>query len=209
MILLIGILTFLTVGCNKQQEDGTNDNAERPTESTTEESTTEESTTEESTAEQKQNMADSETEPNTEENQNKSAPLDGFSAKEIEYARVYLQLGPNPDIEELYVKHIPAGTKINRQSENSLEYPEDVIQLTGARLVDGAVTYSGNGDGTVNLYNVPKRWGDADADMRETTKNIINTTETVYIEARADEKVADLASRIIYMEEYIEEHSPG
>src|SRR5690606_31259373 len=78
--------------------------------------------------------------------QEEKDPLDEYSHEQIEYARVWLQLGPNPDIDELNVLHIPAGTPLNPDDETSANYPEDVIQLAGSRLIDGSVTYSGNGD---------------------------------------------------------------
>ncbi|PAE37508.1 hypothetical protein CHI06_20200 [Bacillus sp. 7884-1] len=80
-----------------------------------------------------------------------------YSSEQIEYARIWLHLGPNQEIDELNVLHIPAGT-INPNDDTSSHYPENVIQLAGSRLVEGSVTYSGNGDGTINVYNVPLRW---------------------------------------------------
>lgn len=68
--------------------------------------------------------------------------------------------GYNLAIDELKVEHISKGTPLNPDDETSIDYPEDVIQLSGTRLVDGVITYSGNGNGTVNIYNVPKRWDD-------------------------------------------------
>src|SRR5699024_7907898 len=125
-----------------------------------------------------------------------------YSTEEIEYARIYLQFGPNPDIEELYAEHIPEGTQMNPLDDGSLDYPEDVVQLSGSRLVDGAITYSSNGDGTINIYNVPKRWENPEtynndsSIMKETTQEIIDNTETVYVEPGDDEAVAEMASRI-------------
>ena len=45
--------------------------------------------------------------------------LTQYSSKQIEYARVWLQLGANQQIDELYVKHIPAGTPINPDDHTS------------------------------------------------------------------------------------------
>ncbi|MFD1851429.1 hypothetical protein [Oceanobacillus bengalensis] len=118
--------------------------------------------------------------------------LSQYSSEQIEYARVWLQLGANQDIDGLYVQHIPAGTPLNPNDETSLEYPEDVIQLAGGRLVDGSVTYSGNGDGTINEYNVPLRWdGNYPAGEKFYT-DIINHTESVYIDTGNDEDVIEL-----------------
>lgn len=124
--------------------------------------------------------------------------LSGYSSKQIEYARVWLLLGPNQGIDELNVHLIPAGTPINPNDETSANYPEDVIQLAGSRLVDGSVTYSGNGDGTINVYNVPLRWETNVPDdlpenyMRELTREIIENTELVYVDPGEDDKISEL-----------------
>src|SRR5699024_8100689 len=84
-------------------------------------------------------------------------PLSAYSSEQIEYARIWLQLGPNQELDELNVHHIPAGEPLHSEDETSVNYPEDVIQLSGTRLVDGSVTYSGNGDGKINVLNVSFR----------------------------------------------------
>lgn len=127
-------------------------------------------------------------------------PLSKYSSAEIEYARVWLQLGPNQEIDELNVLHIPAGEPLNPGDDTDVSYPEGVIQLSGSRLVDGSVTYSGNGDGTINVYHVPLRWyggfapsDDLDKDeIIEEMENIIENTELVYIDTGTDEKIIDL-----------------
>jgi hypothetical protein len=81
-----------------------------------------------------------------------------FTDEEIEYAKVWLQLGVNQDIDELNVYKIVAGTKINEDDETSIVYPNDVIQLAGSRLIDGVVTYEKNEDGTIKVYNIPLRF---------------------------------------------------
>lgn len=130
--------------------------------------------------------------------------LSKYSSKQIEYARVWLQLGPNQEIDNLYVKQIPKGTPLNPDDDTSLKYPEDVVQLTGSRLVDGVVTYSSNGDGTINVYNVPLRWyggfpppEDIDKEkVQEEMKNIINNTKKVYIDPNSEEKVIAVIKKI-------------
>ncbi|WP_028274727.1 hypothetical protein [Atopococcus tabaci] len=142
------------------------------------------------------------TEQPDEEATAESADDSAYSAEEVEYARVWLQLGPNPDIETLYVERIPAGTLINPLDETSVVYPEEVIQLSGSRLVDGSVTYSGNGDGTINVYNVPLRWEsnpspEAGEDfMKEYTQKISENTELVYVEPATGEEVEALIEKI-------------
>ncbi|MEC1648429.1 hypothetical protein [Bacillus halotolerans] len=131
-----------------------------------------------------------------EANSEKDNVLAEYSSEQIEYARVWLQLGANQEIDELNVRHISAGEPINPNDDTSAGYPEDVIQLAGSRLVDGSVTYSGNGDGTIKVYNVPLRWDSSDdvskGVMREVTENIIKNTKTVYVDTGDSEKIKRL-----------------
>ncbi|MCA1054072.1 hypothetical protein LCM10_03660 [Rossellomorea aquimaris] len=130
--------------------------------------------------------------------------LSPFTAKQIEYARVWRQLGPNQDIDGLYVRHIPAGTALDTKNGSRTVYPEDVIQLSGSRLVDGSVTYSGNGDGSINIYNVPLRWyggspppEDIDKDkVEEEMEELLENIELVYIKRGDDEEIAQLIGLI-------------
>lgn len=134
-------------------------------------------------------------------------PIAQYSSEKIEYARVWLQLGPNQQIDELYVRHIPAGTTLEPDHFPIVSYPEDVVQLSGSRIVDGSVTYSSNGDGTINVYNVPLpgRWyggsptppeGLDEETMREELEDIIKNTELVYINPGNDEAVKKLIELI-------------
>ncbi|WP_080873899.1 hypothetical protein [Oceanobacillus timonensis] len=131
--------------------------------------------------------------------------LSNFSSEEIEYARVWNQLGPNPDVEYIDVQHIPEGTLLNPEEDDiDVRYPEDVIQLRGDRIVDGVVTYSSNGDGTVNVYKTPYRWygglprpDDADLDeLKKDREEIINNTESVYIDTGNDEEIINLIGKL-------------
>ncbi|WP_286059124.1 hypothetical protein [Bacillus mojavensis] len=132
----------------------------------------------------------------TKEKDQEDNALSKYPSEKIEYARVWLQLGPNQEIDELNVRHISAGEPINPNDDTSASYPEDVIQLAGSRLVDGSVTYSGNGDGTINVYNVPLRW-DSSADvnknfMQKYTKNIIENKKLVHVDPGVEEKIIKL-----------------
>lgn len=131
-----------------------------------------------------------------EEKSQKDNVLAEYPSEKIEYARVWLQLGANQEIDELNVRHISAGEPINPNDDTSASYPEDVIQLAGSRLVDGSVTYSGNGDGTIKVYNVPLRWDSSDdvskGVMREVTENIIKNTKTVHVDTGDSEKIKHL-----------------
>ncbi|TWT25456.1 hypothetical protein FQV30_13210 [Planomicrobium sp. CPCC 101110] len=128
----------------------------------------------------------------TAKDQQGKGALSQYSSEEIEYARVWLQLGANQDIDGLYVQPIPAGEPLNPDDETSGTYPEDVIQLAGSRLVDGSITYSGNGDGTINVYNVPLRWDGEYPAGEEFYAEIIDNTELVAVDVGGDEEVIRL-----------------
>ncbi len=126
------------------------------------------------------------------EHQADEEALSKYTSNQIEYARVWLHLGPNQEIDELNVHHIPAGEKLNPDDETSASYPEDVIQLAGSRLVDGSVTYSGNGDGTINVYNVPLRWDGKYPAGEDFYNEIIEKTKLVPIDTGNDHEVIRL-----------------
>ncbi|ASF56596.1 lipoprotein [Bacillus velezensis M27] len=119
-----------------------------------------------------------------------------YSPLQIEYARIWLQLGENQQIDELNVRRIPAGAYVNPDDHTSARYPEDVTQLAGSRLVDGSVTYSSNGDGTIQVYNVPLRWESReDTDqgvMKEVTEEMIRHTKKVSVDTGDNEKIRRL-----------------
>ncbi|WP_080843952.1 hypothetical protein [Cytobacillus gottheilii] len=121
--------------------------------------------------------------------------LSQYSSEQIEYARIWLQLGPNQKIDELYVRHIPAGEPVNIHDETSANYPKDVVTLEGSRSVDGSVTYSSNGNGTINVYNVPSHWASPaqteENFMKKYTEDIIKNAELVYVDPGDDEKVIE------------------
>jgi len=59
-------------------------------------------------------------------------------------------------------------------------------------LVDGVVTYSGNGNGTINVYNVPLRWDGSYPAGEKFYTDIIENTKLVSISAGEDEKIIKL-----------------
>ncbi|MFP7296797.1 hypothetical protein [Neobacillus niacini] len=122
--------------------------------------------------------------------------LSSYSSEQIEYARIWLQLGPNQEIDELNVLHIPAGTPLNPNDDTSALYPKDVIQLAGSRLVDGSVTYSGNGDGSIHVYNVPLRWDGQYPAGEEFYKDIIENTELVSVQQGDNNRIIELIKLI-------------
>ncbi|MFP9131260.1 hypothetical protein [Niallia sp. BSM11] len=108
-----------------------------------------------------------------------------------------MQLGANQDLDELNIRHIPVGEPINPNIDNSATFPEGVIQLSGSRLIDGSITYKGNGDGTINVYYTPMRWEAPPPDvdektLQEETEEILNNTKKIYIEPAKGEDIIKL-----------------
>ncbi|MGM7692161.1 hypothetical protein ACS65S_08130 [Staphylococcus saprophyticus] len=105
-------------------------------------------------------------------------------------------------MDSLNVEKLPKGSKVNPQAEDSAVFKEDVVKLKAPMRVGGSVTYSSNGDGSINVYkNVPYDWRDSrtDANMKEaTTKVIEENVETVTINQGDDQTIADLARKIKY-----------
>ncbi|MBL6010594.1 hypothetical protein JNA71_19805 [Bacillus halotolerans] len=215
--VVLMLLVLLLVGCmggkeetsnndsalqseeNNNETEDSNQIAKDESEATTgsEESVTknsnENASTESSADESKETSSEGQ---KNEANSEKDNVLAEYSSEKIEYARVWLQLGANQEIDELNVRHISAGEPLNPNDDASAGYPEDVIQLAGSRLVDGSVTYSGNGDGTIKVYNVPLRWDSSDdlskGVMREVTEDIIKNAKTVYVDTGDSEKIKRL-----------------
>lgn len=136
---------------------------------------------------------------NNQSNKSDDNALSKYSTDEIEFARVWLQIVGNQEIKELKIRHISAGEQVNPYDDDSVDYPEDVITLEGEMMADGIVTYSGNGDGTINLYNIPSHWPSheqIDVSMEEYTEDIIKNTEQIYIETGKDEEVIELIKKL-------------
>lgn len=139
--------------------------------------------------------------------QSKKSHLTQFNSEQIEYARVWNQLGPLKNnmegMNELNVTKIAKGSKVNPNVKNSAVYPEDVVKLAAPMKAGGSVTYSSNGDGTINVYkNVPYNWVDFDSsDKADATKEAITKNiQTVKIKPTDNEQVAQLASKIKYQQ---------
>lgn len=78
--------------------------------------------------------------------------------------------------------------------------------VSGSRIADGMITYSGNGDGTINVYDIPygNRWyggmprpDDVDLEeVQEDMREMIENTETVTIEPGEDEEVITIIEKM-------------
>ncbi|WP_130860530.1 hypothetical protein [Gracilibacillus phocaeensis] len=203
------IFTILFVGCANDPEESDAAPEEEPAlekETTPQEEQNDESptadlsendagddidTTEESTP--------TEATKNEEPNNAEDNALSAYSSEEIEYARVWLQIIGNQDVTELNVSRTSAGEPVNPYDDNSVNYPEDIITLYGEFMAEGIVTYSGNGDGSINLYDVPSHWPSdeqIDESMEEYTENIINNTELISIDTGNEEEIIPIIDKL-------------
>ncbi|MCA1060354.1 hypothetical protein LCL96_15555 [Rossellomorea aquimaris] len=189
MILAMGFLLMACIGAAEQS--GSTEQAEPEKEESQRAEETEADETVDSVDMQEatsQNQSDSEEDP-----------LATYPSDKIEYARVWLQVIGNQDVEELNVRHISAGENLNPYDEESVSYPEDVIVLSGKAMADGVVTYSGNGDGTINVYDVPSHWPTSEQlkeSMEEYTQGIVEGAEKVSVDAGEDEEVIGLIEKM-------------
>lgn len=188
LLLCLSVVLFLLTGCTRdtKKEVAAEQELKSPEDIIGKEQVTLNEIKEESDTEDKKEDLD------TGEKDGSSLSL--YSSEQIEFARVWLQLGFNQEIDELNAQRIPSGTLINPNDHTSTSYPVDVIQLAGSRLVDGSVTYSGNGDGTINVYNVPLRWDGNYPAGENFYKEIIENTKLVYVEPNDEEKIIRLIS---------------
>lgn len=121
--------------------------------------------------------------------------LSDYAAQEIEYARVWLEVNGDEGIDTLSVSFLSSGEPVHSDDDESADYPEDVIQL--AADTGDIVTYSGNGDGTLNLYAVPSEWDDIPSDeVVDMTNQIIDDTELVSIDPNDDDAVINLIDKL-------------
>ncbi|MFC0016049.1 MULTISPECIES: hypothetical protein [Allobacillus] len=192
MILIICFLLFVSA-CQASDDQETQEKSSDDTEvlsDSAEESEEVEQEVVNSSKTKEENNTDTTDENN--EVVERTDPLVDYPNEKVEFARVWLQHGELKDVDSLNVRHIPAGTPLNPNDETSASYPEDVIQLSGARLVAGSVTYSGNGDGTINIYNVPLRWDGQHPAGEEFYQEIIENTEEIYVEVGDDQEIIEL-----------------
>ncbi|WP_242693004.1 hypothetical protein [Staphylococcus nepalensis] len=104
----------------------------------------------------------------------------------------------------MYVTKIPKGSKVNPQAQDSAVYKEDVVKLEAPMKAGGSVTYSSNGDGSINVYNsIPYKWenpqnSDYSQMDKITRKAIEDNVETIYIKPHDNKTVAKLANKVKY-----------
>src|SRR5699024_9526706 len=110
---------------NKQDEDNDQRKERKSTEQS--EAKKDKSLTQDSTAENDKNTDSKAKKKNDnvskkKNDDNSTSYLTGLSASEIEYARVWHQLGMIKDVKNIYVKKYPKGSPVNENAEKSAKY---------------------------------------------------------------------------------------
>lgn len=220
-ISIAGLLVIL-VGCNSNSNSSsdtiTSQSKDNETQNKNEETNTSDSgdNTESSKKQNKEQNDNKKQEKNNDSNENQQSTdknksyLNDFNSEEIEYARVWYQLISTRNdlkgIRDVYVTEIPKGSKVNPQAQNSAVYKENVVKLEAPMRAGGSITYSSNGDGTINVYNnIPYKWessqtSDYSKMDKVTRKAIEDNIETIYIKPHDNKQVAKLANKIKYSE---------
>lgn len=126
-------------------------------------------------------------ESEAETSESESTPsLDGYSAKEIEYARILLMTQAiDPDSSIIYVYENPAGTPVAEGYEETVKFPEATTTLFGEYGASGTITYASHGDGNITIYPVPSHWHQEDQSpqgYRDFSQEILDDGVTVYVE---------------------------
>lgn len=118
----------------------------------------------------------------------------GYTPEEIEYARMWHQYTNTSPAPPLTVLFDEKGTPVNPYIEDtSLVFPEDVVVLVGEFTAVGMVTYHSNGDGTVNVYDVPSHWHqDSDASMTKATERVLQTVTKKRVPKGNPEIIAEI-----------------
>ena len=193
-LLLIMIITmaFLLMACNgATKESGSAESVKSEPES--------EAASEEADTDPSFDSVSLEDASNDDSSSGTEDRLSTYPPENIEYARVWLQMGGLKEVGELHVRHISAGEPVNPYDDNSVDYPEDVTVLKGKIMADGVVTYSSNGDGTINVYNVPSHWPSSEQieeSMEEYTTGIVEDTEQVSVGTGDDDAIIRLLEKI-------------
>lgn len=218
-ISIAGLLVIL-VGCNSNSNSSsdtiTSQSKDNETQNKNEETNTSDSgdNTESSKKQNKEQNDNKKQQKNNDSNENQQSTdknksyLNDFNSEEIEYARVWYQLISTRNdlkgIRDVYVTEIPKGSKVNPQAQNSAVYKENVVKLEAPMRAGGSITYSSNGDGTINVYNnIPYKWessqtSDYSQMDKVTRKAIEDNIETIYIKPHDNKQVAKLANKIKY-----------
>lgn len=139
--------------------------------------------------------------------------LDGYDIYEIDYARIIMMTSvPRIDPEEpiVYVRKHSAGDPIFNV-DGSASYPENVTSLSSysnyfSNHDTYTISYSAHGDGYITIYPQPTKFeidieAESDEDFRKLAQQVLDKSETVYVEPSLPHLVADFIERVEFVYE--------
>ncbi|MBK0083520.1 hypothetical protein IAE51_06310 [Lactococcus sp. S64] len=145
---------------------------------------------------------------NSEKVQKSSSPLSGYSAEQVEYARVTETL-----LSYYKYDYQPVSISVTKNGANhqvfpfsgSVVVPQDTVTLSFSsdNTMAGTtiVTYSSNHNGSINFYKDPNHYHDErylkdSAWVKEESQKLLDSSQTLAIPTSFDEQAAQIISKI-------------
>lgn len=145
---------------------------------------------------------------NSEKVQKSSSPLSGYSAEQVEYARVTETL-----LSYYKYDYQPVSISVTKNGANhqvfpfsgSVVVPQDTVTLSFSsdNTMAGTtiVTYSSNHNGSINFYKDPNHYQDErylkdSACVKEESQKLLDSSQTLAIPTSFDEQAAQIISKI-------------
>lgn len=145
---------------------------------------------------------------NSEKVQKSSSPLSGYSAEQVEYARVTETL-----LSYYKYDYQPVSISVTKNGANhqvfpfsgSVVVPQDTVTLSFSsdNTMAGTtiVTYSSNHNGSINFYKDPDHYQDErylkdSAWVKEESQKLLDSSQTLAIPTSFDEQAAQIISKI-------------
>lgn len=145
---------------------------------------------------------------NSEKVQKSSSPLSGYSAEQVEYARVTETL-----LSYYKYDYQPVSISVTKNGANhqvfpfsgSVVVPQDTVTLSfgSDNTMAGTtiVTYSSNHNGSINFYKGPNHYQDErylkdSAWVKEESQKLLDSSQTLAIPTSFDEQAAQIISKI-------------
>lgn len=145
---------------------------------------------------------------NSEKVQKSSSPLSGYSAEQVEYARVTETL-----LSYYKYDYQPVSISVTKNGANhqvfpfsgSVVVPQDTVTLSFSsdNTMAGTtiVTYSSNHNGSINFYKAPNHYQDErylkdSAWVKEESQKLLDSSQTLAIPTSFDEQAAQIISKI-------------
>ncbi|WP_164470845.1 DUF1002 domain-containing protein [Vaginisenegalia massiliensis] len=127
----------------------------------------------------------------------------GFTLEQVQAAKVWLSLVGDQALDQaIQVYRQPAGMPVDHQNHLGATYPSVTYVLDGAQYI----TYSSNGDGTVQVYPVPKDWNSNDKEAKDPkwaqsyTQDLLNQAKRQEIKEVDSKKVSQVLEKMTFSE---------